>query len=281
MAFAPQDNDIVIPIMGITGSGKSTFINTLVPGAELAVGGDIDPCTKQVHPAIVAHPNDSERRVVFIDTPGLDNTTWPDEKILREITAWLHRFYNKDRKLAGIIYLFEITQARVKASSVLKNLKYFDTLCGDIATKNVILASTKWSLSPTEKEILREKELTDIRPGSRVYRFQDSVDSAWAIVNLILADAFTFDTEALNEHVSQLRSSLKKGSDQDLITRLEGLLQDQNGMSEQLKRAGGVQVGDGGLWDKLVKNDNEIRATLGQISTKVSLSQKLKKFFRL
>ncbi|GLB39634.1 putative 50S ribosome-binding GTPase [Lyophyllum shimeji] len=264
MDFTPKDNDIVIPIMGITGSGKSTFINTLVPEAKLAVGGDVDPCTQSVQPAIIAHPNDAERRVVFIDTPGLDNTSCPDEKILRQITDWLRQFY-KDRKLAGIIYLFEISQARVKSSYVLKNLKHFDLSCGDIATKNVILASTKWARNFTDKEVLllREKELAGIRPGSRVYRFEDSHESAWAIVNLILADAFTFDTDALKEHVSNLRSSLKKGNDQDLITKLEALLQEQNKMAEQLKQAGGVQEGDGGLWDKLVKNDNEIRATFG------------------
>jgi len=89
MSFAPEANDIVIPVMGITGSGKSTFINTLVPEADLVVGDDIDSCTKEVHATIVAHPNDPAHRVVFIDTPGLDSTNSPDETILRRIADWL------------------------------------------------------------------------------------------------------------------------------------------------------------------------------------------------
>ncbi|KAF8064963.1 P-loop containing nucleoside triphosphate hydrolase protein [Lyophyllum atratum] len=282
MNFTPQPNDIVIPIMGITGSGKSTFINILAPEAGLVVGDDIDVCTTEVQPAVIAHPNDSAYRVVLIDTPGLDSTTCPDDRILRNIAQWLNQYYYKDRRLAGIIYLFEITQSRLSASTVLRNLAYFDGLCGSAATKNVILASTKWSPNPTEKEMTRQVDLANIRPGSRVHRFENTTDSAWAIVNMILADAFTFDTEALQEHVKLLGDSLKrKGNDQRLITELEASLQEQNRMAEQLKRAGGVQIGDGGLWEKLVENDKTMRGTLAQIGNKIPISLKIKSFFRL
>lgn len=128
MSFTPEANDIVIPVMSITGSGKTTFINTLVPHAGLIVGGDIESCTEEVQAAIVAHPKDSAHRVVFIDTPGLDSTTAPDENILHRIAEWLNRSYKKDRRLAGSIYLFEITQPRVRAPLVLQNLAYFDKL---------------------------------------------------------------------------------------------------------------------------------------------------------
>ncbi|GLB39699.1 putative 50S ribosome-binding GTPase [Lyophyllum shimeji] len=281
MDFTPQANDIVIPIMGITGSGKTTFINTLVPDARLAVGGDIDACTEEVQAAVVAHPQDPAYRIVFVDTPGLDSTTAPDENLLHRIADWLNNSYKKDSRLAGIVYLFEITQPRVRAPLVLKNLAYFDKLCGSTATKNVILASTKWPGSPTNKELTREEDLTNIRPGSRVHRFANAHDSAWTIVNLILADAFTFDTAALQENLEQLRGSLKKHDEPRLINDLETLLQDQNSMAGQLKQSGGVQIGDGGLWDKLVKNEKQIRDTLGKIGRKVTLSQKLKTFFRL
>jgi len=170
----------------------------------------------------------------------------------------------------------------VKAPLVLQNLAYFDKLCGSsTATKNVILASTKWPPSPTNKELTRETDLTNMRPGSRVHRFENSADSAWTIVNLILADAFTFDTAALQEHVQQMRISLTKHNDQRLVNDLVALLRDQNRMADQLKKSGGVQIGDGGLWDNLVKNEKQIRDILGQIERKISLPQKLKTFFRL
>jgi hypothetical protein len=127
-------------------------------------------------------------------------------------------------RLAGIIYLFEITQSRVSKSSVLQNLGHFDRLCGVIATKNVILASTKWSLSGTAPMGIREQDLTNIRPGSRVHRFEDTPNSAWGIVNLILAEAFTFDTEALQ---AQLKDPRRKGNKAHLITKLQASLQEQ------------------------------------------------------
>jgi hypothetical protein len=50
-------------------------------------------------------------------------------------------------------------------------------------------------------------------------------------------------------------------------------------MAEQLKQAGGVQVGDDGLWSKLVKNEKEIRDSLAQIGIKIPITQRIKTFF--
>ncbi|KAJ3503589.1 hypothetical protein NMY22_g18197 [Coprinellus aureogranulatus] len=68
------DNDIVIPILGATGAGKSSFINAYMKAkgqrGEAKVGDTLVPCTVGLEAFVVdAHG----RRVVLVDTPGFDN----------------------------------------------------------------------------------------------------------------------------------------------------------------------------------------------------------------
>jgi len=37
-----MSNTVRIAVMGMTGAGKSTFIQTLIPDAEIAIGGDLN-----------------------------------------------------------------------------------------------------------------------------------------------------------------------------------------------------------------------------------------------
>ncbi|KAG6852770.1 hypothetical protein C0991_009210 [Blastosporella zonata] len=280
----PQSYDIVIPLLGIQGSGKSTLINTLTNGiAQLAIGHDIDPCTQAVQAVPVAHPGSPTHRIVFLDTPGLDSTTSPDSEILERIAAWLKKSYQDGMKLAGVIYLCEISQTR-DLSAARKNLDHFEKLCGDRGTKNVILVTTKWSSPPSDFEMKRETDLRApahwghlVRRGFRMRRLEDaSSDCAWSLIHFSLADAFTFDTQKIKDDLAGMRESLKK-RDRQLITTLEELLLSQNNMALELKRDEGLSDV---LWNQLVANDRRLRDTLRQIGTKVSISQKVKAFFK-
>lgn len=80
-------------------------------------------------------------------------------------------------RLNGIIYLHRITDVRMQGSAK-KNLLMFKQLCGPDALKNVVLATTMWSLvNPTDGQA-REKELIStpefwgwmLQKGSRVER---------------------------------------------------------------------------------------------------------------
>ena len=47
-------------------------------------------CTAEIEPVIMdPHPNDPSRRLIFVDTPGFDDTYIDDAEILRRIAAWL------------------------------------------------------------------------------------------------------------------------------------------------------------------------------------------------
>ena len=91
-------------------------------------------------------------------------------------------------KLGGVIYLHDITQARMSS----KNLGMFRKICGDKFLGNVVLGTTKWDqISPADGE-QRQKQLQGecwkemIEQGSEVYACKEVTESARAVVNIIL-----------------------------------------------------------------------------------------------
>ncbi|OCH83800.1 hypothetical protein OBBRIDRAFT_892121 [Obba rivulosa] len=80
------DEEITIAIMGATGSGKTTFINT-ISGSNLQVGNGLKSCTSAVERS--CHFQLFGRNITLIDTPGFDDTTISDTDILKMIAAYL------------------------------------------------------------------------------------------------------------------------------------------------------------------------------------------------
>ncbi|KAH7906244.1 P-loop containing nucleoside triphosphate hydrolase protein [Hygrophoropsis aurantiaca] len=206
-----RKDDIVIPIMGIIGVGKSSFINTAIGRDVTPVGHDLKSCTAQIVHAIVPYPLDPNRRVVLVDTPGFDDTDADDSEILRRVAEWLAHSHSDGMKLAGIIYLHEISQTRM-LKSARKNLLMFKKLCGDDACKNIILATTKWGEVEEAAGVSREGQLKNtfwkemIGHGSRMCQFRDNHESAWRIVEMIAVaeplEALRIQKELVDHHKS-------------------------------------------------------------------------------
>ena len=54
------------------------------------VGHGLRSRTTEIQPVIMdPHPNDPSRRLIFVDTPGFDDTFIDDTEILRRISVWL------------------------------------------------------------------------------------------------------------------------------------------------------------------------------------------------
>lgn len=170
------------------------------------------------------------------------------------LVDWMQDCY-QDRQLSGIIYLHDITQARMTGSS-LTNLRMFRKLCGDENLKNVILATTKWAKPPKDVEVSREKELcTDkefwglmVKYGSKVRQFRDTTDSACAIVEKILNMGEEHFTPKIQQEVKQgkeiwnteagafidraLKEQARKHEEE-----LKALVEEQNRALQKRKRA--------------------------------------------
>ncbi|CAM1505055.1 Fc.00g106920.m01.CDS01 [Cosmosporella sp. VM-42] len=126
----PRPTDIFVAIMGMTGTGKSTFIS-LCTGEDVLVGHSLESCTQNI--GIYQCRWSSDVDIYLVDTPGFDDTTRSDTDVLKDIATWLTNSYQKDLKLSGIMYLHRITDHRMVGSAK-KNLFMFKKLCGSGAT---------------------------------------------------------------------------------------------------------------------------------------------------
>ncbi|KAL9615846.1 MAG: hypothetical protein Q9204_008653 [Flavoplaca sp. TL-2023a] len=201
-----EEKPKLIAVMGPTGTGKSTFISKLA-AREMKIGHHLHSCKKHSQHHEKALLSDVGRSgtdqveevpckvgdeyVILVDTPGFNDTHRSDTEILTALADWMKSSYHDEMILDGIIYLHAISDTRMTNSS-LRNLHMFRRLVGNHNLKNVVLATTKWSVPPHEDELRREKDLTSefwstmMAAGSVVERFENDAASAQRLVKKIL-----------------------------------------------------------------------------------------------
>ncbi|KAI0696923.1 P-loop containing nucleoside triphosphate hydrolase protein, partial [Cytidiella melzeri] len=183
-------------VMGMTGAGKTTFINK-ASGSTLTVGQGLESCTSEVQ---TAEPFLLDGHVVtLVDSPGFDDTNRSEAEILREVTTFLAKTYENKRLLAGILYLHRITDKRVGGVAK-RNFSVFRKLCGESSLKNALVVTNMWSLDATSEvtaeEEAREKQLASndlffkraLENGARMMRHDNTTQSAHSIIRQFLAN---------------------------------------------------------------------------------------------
>ncbi|KXN85567.1 hypothetical protein AN958_11134 [Leucoagaricus sp. SymC.cos] len=194
-------NDIIVAVMGSTGAGKSTFIQTITERHydNKEVGHSLRSATSEVSSLRItfkrqisgSQPNDQlaqrpsnmplnhssaqpekHSSLVLVDTPGFDDTEKSDLEVLKTIAEWLKKVgavkgshgQNTPTRISGILYLHRITDVRI-SGTVLKNFDMFQKLCGTDFYRRVALVTTMWPDEPdrvTYSECRRrEKELQE------------------------------------------------------------------------------------------------------------------------
>ena len=203
--------DLFIAVMGVTGSGKSTFIskcaNTKVEVghglqsrkgistflADLSADTCLDTQSIQIYPCTYG-----DSTVHLIDTPGFDDTYRRDIDVLKDVSFWLSRAYAQDIKLTGIIYLHRISDPRM-GGVALKDLSMFKKLCGESSFASVALVTTFWEDVIPRVGESRETELrktdefygTMLRQGSVMMRHENSENSARSIIAYLVGRGTT------------------------------------------------------------------------------------------
>jgi 50S ribosome-binding GTPase len=183
--------------MGMTGAGKSTFVNLITdPEDEVEVGHSLESCTTEVQ--LAAFDIGGSRTGYLVDTPGFDDTSLSDTEILKEIAGFLLKLYEVGIKISGLIYLHRINEPRMTGSA-LKNLEVFRRLCGDTCFPQVALVSTMWQELPrpegeklgieTEAQLLSNNKFWGAmtKAGSQHFRHSGDTRSARRIIEWFLS----------------------------------------------------------------------------------------------
>jgi len=244
------ENDIVVPVMGATGVGKSTFINNFMGKNAVIVGHGLKSCTAQLTPVIlpITEPAHLQgRRLVLVDTPGFDDTYTSDSEILRRIAIWLASSYDSKMKLSGIIYLHDISQP-VMLGSVRQNLAVFQDLCGNKAFSSTIIGTTMSDKISQEVSERRSNEISStywkgmIEAGATVYPLGNDTASARNMLTIILqnvklsqgpSEPSTETVEVQYEVVDQVKLVSETKAGKQLKSTLKEVLEMQKKLALQ------------------------------------------------
>ncbi|KAF8132012.1 P-loop containing nucleoside triphosphate hydrolase protein [Boletus edulis] len=225
-------DDVVIAVMGPTGSGKSTFIRRASGHDDQGIGHELRSCTQNVL-GIRFQDQESGRHVVLVDTPGFDDTFKSDLEILNMISDWLSLSYKKEKLLSGILYLHRITDNRM-AGTPLKNLRVFRKLCGKDALDKVYLTTTMWdevdqSIGEERlEELKKEYWKSMVAQGAQIFRCSSNDGSAKELILKILNREDVRKALRLQKEISDEAKELKETkAGQVLYDQLAGLVKRQ------------------------------------------------------
>lgn len=252
--------------MGVTGSGKSSFIS-LCSGKSVQIGHTLDACeldfAKQVAMPpqsisdsrigtakvdVYAYQLSADRTVYLIDTPGFDDTSKKDTEILSEIATWLGDSYRSKIQLHGIIYLHRISDIRMQGSAR-KNITIFEKMCGEDALKKVILVTTMWDIVPIAEGNMREKQLKETKEfwgsmlsmGSTCRRHNNTESSAREIVHRLAKHRKPIITDIQRQLVDQKlnldETSAGKGLQSETLKERARWMKERQEFEEEVRAA--------------------------------------------
>ncbi|TFK20896.1 kinase-like protein [Coprinopsis marcescibilis] len=165
-----REKDVVIALLGATGTGRSKFINCAFNVDVAKVSNSVVSCTQTIQVFGCYHPTNPSRRVFLVDTPGLEHTSMSDENMLEILAKWLAQTYKRKIRLSGVIVFHRITQAPFP---------------------NLLVVSTGWgeldndSEGDEREEDLRKDFLSDATAkGCGYMRFsRPNFENAWIIID--------------------------------------------------------------------------------------------------
>ncbi|KAL9636122.1 MAG: hypothetical protein Q9164_003027 [Protoblastenia rupestris] len=202
-------DDIFIAVLGLAGSGKSSFI-TECTSQDATIGHGLASCTTTVSLYSYDHVDriGKKCKVHLIDTPGFDDLERSDVEILQEVMFWLSYAYDNGFFLNGIVYLQSIAAPRWTAASQ-RSLEIFKALCGAQNYKSVVLATTFWDTIAEGDDEAQEryKSLVDVhwkdlkKAGSHIQPASYGYSWATLLIDRIVSKG--------TKHVLQVQSEMQ------------------------------------------------------------------------
>ncbi|KIJ63776.1 hypothetical protein HYDPIDRAFT_29125 [Hydnomerulius pinastri MD-312] len=196
-----SDEDIVVFLVGPSGSGKSWFISEVAKSDKIVVSKGQHPCTKKVQ-AFKCSFDSGPNSIVFVDTPSF-HTEDDDINAEDKMKTWIKTRYTTKCKRVGVLYLHRIaTDPAVDPKAIQRHLNTFANAFSGIAyvpqRLHVVATLDKDSDKIKDNVIeLRKSRLQDQMKsldGGRVkwrssmylHMFEGNPDTAWDAVQELL-----------------------------------------------------------------------------------------------
>ncbi|OCH83802.1 hypothetical protein OBBRIDRAFT_892123 [Obba rivulosa] len=268
-ARSGEEKPVIIALMGATGSGKSTFVNT-ASKSTLQVGTELVSCTDTVQVSQMFGLRG--RKVILVDTPGFDDTEKSEADILGMIALWLATTYENGYKLSGIIFMHRITDIRIGGVSR-RNFRMFRQLCGEETLKNVVIVTNMWANVTTEDGEQRERELMSrdiffkpaLAKGARMARYYNTYESALAVLSLLVdaaPRALRIQTELVDERKELLQTAAGAVLGDALAEQAEKHRREMHALREEMEEA--RRVHDAETHEELAQVRTELEAQMKQ-----------------
>lgn len=230
-------------VLGLTGAGKTTFINHIT-NSSFPVGHGMNACTTTSDYATTLIDG---VEVAFVDTPGLDDPEKSDAEVVIDVTTWIEKHLGGKRQVTAALYLHSIATRKMHGSAI-RNFNIFSKLVGSNSMKNVGLVSTHWDTVPAIDAEDREAYLIAnawsimIASGARIYRLHNDQDSSHNMAVDLLKAQPTFikiQREMAKEFEAKPLSRTEVGEDvyRELQKRISTEQSNIRELEKQLTRA--------------------------------------------
>jgi len=226
----------------------------------------LEEATSKVEPYSFEYAGE---KITLVDTPSFNGTGRSDTEVLQEIANWTSETYRKEQLLSGIIYLHPITHTRMEGSAV-RNLRLFQSLCGQEALGNVLLTTTQWSsVDPAEGQA-RENNLRDegfwgglISRGATLQRFHGTRESGLELISKLMLQErkpLRIQDEIVKQHMTLPQTDAGKFLNQALAAQEERSRKELESLGREFRET--IRAKEGGMDLDLILIIVEERAQL-------------------
>ncbi|KAJ8502480.1 hypothetical protein ONZ45_g11719 [Pleurotus djamor] len=240
-------------VMGVTGAGKSTFIEK-ASGKTGAAGEKLQSCTDRVDIFKLQHLERSTHDIVFVDTPGFNHTNKSDRETYQIVRDWVEKHLTKrNLRPSVVLNLHHINYEKISGSSK-TCLSVMKALFGE---EDIIYVTTMWdeqvdcsALADKEQELLSlwtrtssidQTHTSSAKPKPLVLRHDNTEHSAWSIIESIIESRNMRFTAELRCELDDIRRTLSSTmAGQGVYVTLQNLMTRQQHVLNQLRRCSKV-----------------------------------------
>ncbi|TDL17995.1 P-loop containing nucleoside triphosphate hydrolase protein [Rickenella mellea] len=202
----------IIAVMGATGVGKSSFINTVSKCDRLPVGQTLDSCTKDID-EVCLEWGETRTPVMLVDTPGFGDSSMSDSEVLRLIAKYLVTSHRTGTKLSGVVYMHRISDSKVEGGTR-RNFRMFQNLCGSKNLRQVVIVTTWWDKVEETLALQREHQLKEsgtlfrpmLKDGATLMRHNQGYSSAKAVLDHLLSERASISLKLQTQLVEEKRA---------------------------------------------------------------------------